>query len=159
MAVGESEAVSMRVLLNTKPSLLSNKTGVGCYVLNLYKELLKSGIEVVPTLDTRAGALVCSLSKASSRLREYLGKWYPSSVSKVGDALVSRLSLRREDRSRFDIYHETSVDRLPEMHVRRIRTIYDLSFVSCPEFLTESFAMNAARNITKNISAVERNGA
>ena len=41
----------MRILLNTKPMVFSNKTGVGYYVANLYRELRKTGIVVIPTLE------------------------------------------------------------------------------------------------------------
>jgi glycosyltransferase involved in cell wall biosynthesis len=146
----------MRVLLNTKPSLISNKTGVGYYVFNLYRELLKSGADVTPTLNAKSGALVGSLSRASALLRKHVGKWYPSFVSKLGDSLIGHLSSRGEGSASFDIYHETSLDPMPETDIMSVRNIYDLAFISCPGFLDEDFAKNAGMNIIKSVPAVER---
>ncbi|MEW6416527.1 MAG: glycosyltransferase family 1 protein [Nitrospirota bacterium] len=141
----------MRVLLNTKPFVLSHKTGVGYYVFNLYRELLKSGIDVVPTLDTTSRTLVSSLSKVSSRLRNLMGKWYPSFVRYIGDALISGLSEKDGNTSSFDIYHETSLDPLPEIKTKSVCNLYDLSFMNCTEFLPEDFVKNARTNVTKNV--------
>lgn len=147
----------MRVLLNTKPLALYGKTGVGYYVFNLYRELVRSGVDVVPTLDARSQALVGSLSKVSSFLRERVGKWYyPSLVSKIGDSLVSRFSLKGEGVAAFDVYHETSLDALPEVRPRSVCNLYDLSFISCPEFLTEDFARYAMMNVRRNVLEVKR---
>lgn len=146
----------MRVLLNTKPLVLFNKTGVGYYVFNLYRELRKSGIDVIPTLDATSRTLVSSLSKVSSQLRRLIGKWYPPFVRHIGDALISRLSKKDGNTPFFDIYHETTLDPLPDMNATSICNLYDLSFMSCPEFLTEDFAQYAKTNVTRNIPHVKR---
>jgi glycosyltransferase involved in cell wall biosynthesis len=145
----------MRVLFNTKPLTLYGKTGVGYYVFNLYRELLKSGIDVVPTLDDRSRALVNFLSRASSLIRMRIAKWYPSFVSDIGNSLIRTLS-QKEDRSHFDIYHETSIDPLPGVSAVTVCNLYDLSFMSCPEYLTKDFLDYASEHVTKNVSAVRR---
>ncbi|MEW6002589.1 MAG: glycosyltransferase family 1 protein [Nitrospirota bacterium] len=145
----------MRVLLNTKPLVLSNRTGVGYYVFNLYRELLKSGIEVIPTLDTGSQRFLNSLSRLSSRLRILFGKWYPPIVKNVGDTLIGHL-FKRETASSYDLYHETSLDLLPEMNITKVCNLYDLSFVSCPDYLTEDFAHYAKNNVIKNVQMVKR---
>lgn len=146
----------MRVLLNTKPFLLANKTGVGYYILNLYEALKKAGIDVVPTIDSRSRTLVNSLSEVSSRLRSFVGKRYPSFVSKIGDSFISYLSRREETRAAFDIYHETSFDLLPEMRITSVCNLYDLSFISCPDFILEDFRNLMKANVTENVLKAER---
>lgn len=146
----------MRVLLNTKPLILSNKTGVGYYTFNLYSELLRSGIDVIPTLDITSQTLVSSLSKVSSQMRRLTGKWYPSFVRYIGDALISRLSKKEGNTPFFDIYHETSLDPMPEIKTKSVCNLYDLSFMNCTEFLPGDFVKNARTNVTKNVLTAKR---
>ncbi len=143
----------MRVLLNTKPSLLYNKTGVGYYVFSLYRELLKSGIDVIPTLDAESKTLIGSLSKMSSLPRKILGEWYSTFAQRMGDLLISLLS---SEKASFDIYHETSLDPMPDTGTRSICTVYDLSFFSCPELLPEDFVRRARSDMSRNISIADR---
>ncbi len=146
----------MRVLLNTKPLTLYGKTGVGYYVFNLYRELVRYGIRVTPTLDDRSRTLVSALSKVSSFLRKRIGTRYPSLVSKIGDSLVRVLSLKGDGTAAFDLYHETSLDALPAVRPKSVCNLYDLSFISCPEFLTGDFARYATKNVSRNVREVER---
>lgn len=146
----------MRVLLNTKPLVLFDKSGVGYYALNIYRELLKSGIAIVPTLDTGSQTLINSLSKLSSRLRSVLGRWYPSFIIQFGDALISRLSRKDEAKAHFDIYHETSLDPLPEINARIVCNLYDLSFLRFPQFFVKEFAQYVSANVKKNVLSAER---
>lgn len=145
----------MRVLFNTKPSILYNKTGVGYYVLNLYNELLRSGIDIVPTVDKGSRTLLNSLSKISSRLRKIAGKRYPSFIPKVGDAMIKVL-YKRSDPLPFDIYHETSLDPIPWTDAAIVCNIYDLSFIRCPQFLIKEFSGYAERNIRENVLKARR---
>lgn len=146
----------MRVLLNTKPLLLSGKTGVGYYVFNLFRALQKAGEDVVPTFDMRSRTLLTPLSKVSSRLRRLMGTRYPSLVGKAGDFLISRLSLKEENEAVFDLYHETSYDPIPEERVVNVCNLYDLSFVSCPELLIKEFMHPMKTNVTANVPRARR---
>lgn len=146
----------MRVLLNTKPLVLFDKSGVGYYALNIYRELLKSGVDIVPTLDTNSQTLINSLSKVSSRLRTVLGRWYPSFIIQFGDALINRLSKKDETKAHFDIYHETSLDPLPEVSARIVCNLYDLSFIRFPQFFVKEFAQYVTANVKKNVLSAER---
>lgn len=155
MADRESEDVTMRVLFNTKPLTLYGKTGVGYYVFNLYRELLRSGIDVVPTLDDRSRALVNFLSRVSSLTRMRIAKWYPSFIADIGNSLIRTLS-QKEDICHFDIYHETSIDPLPGVSAVPVCNLFDLSFMSCPEYLTKDFLDHASEHVAKNVSASRR---
>lgn len=146
----------MRVLLNTKPLVLFDKSGVGYYALNIYRELLKSGVDIAPTLDTGSQTLINSLSKLSSRLRSVLGRWYPSFIIQFGDALIGRLSRKDETRLPFDIYHETSLDPLPAVSARIVCNLYDLSFLRFPQFFVKEFAQYVSANVKKNVLSAER---
>lgn len=146
----------MRVLLNTKPLVLFDKSGVGYYTLNIYRELLKSGVDIVPTLDTKSQTLINSLSKVSSQLRSALGKWYPSFIIRIGDALIGSLSRKEEAKVPFDIYHETSLDPLPEVSAKIVCNLYDLSFLRFPHFFIKEFAQYVSANVKKNVLSAER---
>lgn len=146
----------MRVLLNTKPLVLFDKSGVGYYTLNIYRELLKSGVDIVPTLDTKSQTLINSLSKVSSQLRSALGKWYPSFIIRIGDALIGSLSRKEEAKVPFDIYHETSLDPLPEISAKIVCNLYDLSFLRFPHFFIKEFAQYVSANVKKNVLSAER---
>lgn len=146
----------MRVLLNTKPLVLFDKSGVGYYTLNIYRELLKSGIDIVPTLDTKSQTLINSLSKMSSQLRSVLGKWYPSFIIRIGDALIKSLSKKEAAKVHFDIYHETSLDPLPEISAKIISNLYDLSFLRFPHFFIKEFSQYVGANVKKNVLSAER---
>lgn len=146
----------MRVLLNTKPLVLFDKSGVGYYTLNIYRELLKSGIDIVPTLDTKSQTLINSLSKVSSQLRSALGKWYPSFIIRVGDALIKSLSKKEAAKVHFDIYHETSLDPLPEISAKIVSNLYDLSFLRFPHFFIKEFSQYVSANVKKNVLSAER---
>ena len=147
----------MRVLLNTRPLALFKKTGIGYYVFNLHRELLKSDIEIVTTLDTKSRTLVNSLSRISTQLRRLLGERYNPVAKFFGDALIGRLSKKGTAESFFDIYHETSLDPMPEINARRtICNVYDISFLRYPEYLTEDFAGYAAANVRRSVTAADR---
>lgn len=146
----------MRVLLNTKPLVLFDKSGVGYYVFNIYRELLKSGLDIVPTLDPKSQTVINSLSRMSSRIRSALGKLYPSFVIPLGDALISRLSKKKEATIPFDIYHETSLDPLPEVSSKIVCNLYDLSFLRFPHFFIKEFADYVSVNVIKNVLSAEK---
>lgn len=146
----------MRVLFNAKPLLLADKTGVGYHILNLYKALQKAGIDVVPTIDSRSQIVVNSLSKISSRLRSFMGKRYPSFVSKIGNSLVSHLSCGGKTKALFDIYHETSLDPLPDTCITSVCNLYDLAFISCSDFILEEFRDLMEANVTENVLKAQR---
>jgi len=143
----------MRILFNTKPFQMSDKTGVGYYVLNLYSRLLDSGINVVPTLDTKSQKMVSSLSKISLRLRNIFGERYSSVIRHIGDAFISSLSRKKGS---FDLYHETTLDPMPDMDIPRIYTVYDLSFFSCPELLPADFVKKVGSSVSGNVSVSDR---
>lgn len=146
----------MQVLINTKPLVLFDKSGVGYYVLNIYRELLQSGVDIVPTLDPKSQTMINSLSKVSLRIRGVLGKWYPSFIIRLGDALISRLSEKEEAKVPFDIYHETSLDPLPEVSAKIVCNLYDLSFLRFPHFFIKEFAEYVSANVKKNVLSAER---
>lgn len=146
----------MRVLLNTKPLVLSDKTGVGYYVFNLYHELLNAGVEVVPTLGIKSQGFVNSLSKVSSYLRRLFPGWPPLFMRRIGDLFIQGLSRNKANEPLYDIYHETSLDPLLDINTTAVCNLYDLSFISCPQFLTEDFAEYARTNVTKNLLSVKR---
>lgn len=146
----------MRILLNTKPLVLSDKTGVGYYVFNLYQELLKLGVDVTPTLDTGSQVFVNFLSKISFYLRRLFPNWPPGIVKRAGDLFIGRLSKGNMAEPAYDIYHETSLDFMPENGFKRVLNLYDLSFLSCPEFLVEDFARYASENVTRNVLSADR---
>lgn len=146
----------MRVLLNTKPFVLSEKTGVGYYVYNLYQELLKCDLEVIPTFGNSSKSFVNSMSKVSSYLRRFFPGWPPAFLRDLGDLFVGRLLRGKMNEPVYDIYHETSLDVMPEIKAKKVLNIYDLSFITCPEFLVKDFAESARANITKNALLADR---
>ncbi|MDA8434249.1 MAG: glycosyltransferase family 1 protein [Nitrospiraceae bacterium] len=146
----------MRVLLNTKLLMCSNRAGIGVYVANLYDELKKAGIDVVPTLDNGSISLVRTVGNASARLRSVFGKFYPPFVKKAGDALYRHFHGKEASAGRYDLYHETSLDPMPEVGGRIVCNVYDLSFVRFPELFVEGFAEKATPNLRENVSRSER---
>jgi len=146
----------MRVLLNTKPLVLHDKTGVGYYVFNIYHGLLRAGIEVIPTLGLRSQGFVNSLSRVSSYIRRLFPTWPPLFLRQMGDLIVQKLARDSAVTPRYDIYHETSLDPLLEVDAISVCNLYDLSFIDCPEFLIKEFADYARKNISRNISLVKR---
>ncbi len=146
----------MRVLLNTKLLMTSNKAGIGSYVFNLYNELLKAGIDVVPTLSETSFSLVSSIGSVSSRLRATFGKFYPPFVRRVGDAVYRHLYQKDTGVSAYDLYHETVLEPMPVIRTRSVCNIYDFSFVRYPGFFIEGFAEKARMNVGRNAAAVDR---
>lgn len=146
----------MRVLINTKPLVFPNKSGISYYVFNLYSELIRSGIDIIPTLDNKSSSLLSSLSRVSCRLRAYFGKMYPSFVINIGDAMIGFLSERNTDTPIYDLYHETSFDPIPEIKAKSIFTLYDVAVFRHPEFFTDYFAKYTTSNIMKNIATAHR---
>lgn len=146
----------MRILLNTKMLMCAQKTGVGYYVFNLYNELLKAGIDVVPTLGDRSYSLLSSVSKASARLRATFGKFYPAFVKRAGDSVYRYLNQRETDVSAYSLYHETSLEPLPALKTKSVCNIYDLSFVRYPDYFTSEFAERARVNAGGNAAAADR---
>ena len=146
----------MRVLFNTKPFLLSDKTGVGYHILNLYKALKTAGIDVVPTINSRSGTVISSLSEVSSHFRKVIGKRYPSFIRKIGDSLMSYLSREGDNTADFDIYHETSLDPLPEIHITSVCNLYDLSFISCPDLVSDDLKNLMKANMAPNLMRAGR---
>ena len=146
----------MRVLLNTKPLIFTNKTGVGYYVCNLYRALQENGLDVVPTLSDDAGALINALSRVSCFVRRHAGSWYSSVATKIGDPLVRRLSRKAEAKSVFDLYHETSLDPIPPESAVCVCNIYDLSFISYPQYVKGDFAGYARTSVTENSKIAKR---
>lgn len=146
----------MRVLLNTKLLMTSNKAGIGSYVFNLYNELLKAGIDVVPTLSERSFSLVSSIGSVSSRLRATFGKFYPPFVRRVGDAVYRHLYQKDTGVSAYDLYHETDLELMPAIQTRSVCNIYDLSFERFPEFFLKGFPERARTVVSANVAAAER---
>lgn len=145
----------MRVLFNTKPFVLYQKTGVGYYVFHLYNQLLRSGIDIVPTVSVSSQNMLNLLSRISSYLRNRAGRWYPPFIKDIGDALIKALH-KKDDPLPVDIYHETSLDTLPRTDSAIVYNIYDLSFLRCPQFLIKEFAEYAERNVRANIMNARR---
>ncbi|GAB4419842.1 MAG: glycosyltransferase family 1 protein [Thermodesulfovibrionales bacterium] len=56
----------------------------------------------------------------------------------------------------YDIYHETSLAQMPEFAGKKIMNLYDLSFLSCPEFLVKDFAHYARENVKRNVLFADR---
>lgn len=146
----------MRVLLNTKLLMSSNKAGIGSYVFNLYNELLKAGIDVVPTLSETSFSLVSSLGGLSSRLRANFGKFYPPFIRRIGDVVYRRLYQKETGVSAYDLYHETNLELMPAIHTRSVCNIYDLSFERFPEFFLKGFPKRARAVVSTNAAAAER---
>ncbi len=145
----------MRVLLNTKP-LIFKKTGIGYYVTNIRRELLQAGIDVVPTVDETAQGLFSSLSEVSSRMRGMAGRFYPSFVKSLGDLLISSFSVRSSGDRSFDIYHETSVERMPAVTSGAVANLYDLLFVHYPVLLPAAIAETARPDMAANMKRADR---
>lgn len=151
--------MTMRVLLNTKPFLLNHKTGVGYYVFNLYRELLKSKIDVTPTICDTSNSFIGSLSRISCRLRGFMGKYYPDSLVRyLGDSLINQASCNDGKIPNFDIYHETSLDLLPEINSIAVSNLYDtIPFLDDHHgLLNEDFINHARTNIRVNMQAAKR---
>lgn len=146
----------MRVLLNTKPLLLHDKTGVGYYVLNIYRELTDAGIEVIPTLNDKSHTLINSLSRVSSGLRSLYGKRYLPVAIKIGDAITDRLLRGKKGNLSYDIYHETSIDPMPGVNAVSVCNLYDLAVMNYGQCFKEDFARYVRENVTKNIHASRR---
>jgi len=134
----------------------SNKAGIGSYVFNLYNELLKAGIDVVPTLSETSFSLVSSIGSVSSRLRATFGKFYPPFVRRVGDAVYRYLYQKDTGASAYDLYHETNLELMPAIHTRSVCNIFDLSFEHFPGFFLEGFAERAGTIASANAAAAER---
>lgn len=147
---------NLRVLLNTKILMCANKAGVGTYVLNLHNELVKAGVDVVTPLDETSISLVNSAGKVSARLRAVFGKYYPSFVSRIGDAVYQYLYQGETREPVYDLYHETILEPMPVIHTRSVCNIYDLSFVRFPNFFMEGFADKAGKNAGANASSANR---
>ncbi|MDA8104863.1 MAG: glycosyltransferase family 1 protein [Nitrospiraceae bacterium] len=146
----------MRVLLNTRLLICSHRAGVGFYVFNLYNELLKAGIDVVPTLDDSSIALVKSIGDLSARMRTTFGKYYPPFVKKMGDAVYRSFHRRDAAVTSYELYHETSLDPIPSIGARSVCNVYDLAVMRFPELFVDGFAKEVTPNILGNISASER---
>ena len=146
----------MRILLNTKLLMCSNRAGIGFYVANLYHELRKAGIDVVPTLDNGSITLVRSIGNISARMRSVFGKFYPPFVRRAGDAVYRHLHKKEARIAAYDLYHETSLDPMPEISSRCVCNVYDLSFVRFPQLFVDGFAKEATPLLRKNVSLSER---
>jgi len=146
----------VRILLNTKMLMCAHKSGIGYYVFNLRKELLKAGVDVVPTLDDRSVSLMSSVGKTSARLRASFGKFYPPFIKRVGEAAYRYLHKKDTAVSAYDLYHETSLEPMPVIQTRSVCSIYDLSVMRFPGFFPEDFAERALRNMIKNASEARR---
>jgi glycosyltransferase involved in cell wall biosynthesis len=146
----------VRVLLNTKLLMCSNRAGIGFYVDNLYKELRKAGVDVVPTLEDGSISLVRSIGGLSSRMRSVFGKFYPPFIRQAGDAVYRYFHKKEASVTRYDLYHETSLDPMPEVGSRSVCNVYDLSFIRFPELFVEGFAKTATENLRKTASVSER---
>ncbi len=147
---------AMRILLNTIPLLFAHKTGIAYYIFNLYRGLLDSGVEVIPTVDTESGKLVSSLARLSSRLRTRMGRWYPSQVKTAGTALIRLFSKKDSGSLHYDLYHEASLFPMPEIRTRSVCNLYDLSFIRFPDFFLEDFVREVTVNVKKNVSKAEK---
>ena len=145
----------MRIILNTKP-LMFRKSGIGYYISNIYRELRLAGIDVIPTVGDTANGLISSLGAVSARLRNIFGKYYPPFVKPMGDFLISYVASRAEAKRRYDIYHETSVERMPEVTAGAVANLYDLSFVHFPEMLPAAIAETARPDMTANLQRADR---
>lgn len=149
----------MRILLNTKPSLLSQKTGIGYYVFNLYKELIKLNVDVTPTINKTSNDFLGFLSRLSCHLRQSFGKFYPNSLVRfIGDFLINRSNLSSAKTSAFDIYHETSLDQIPEINANIIFTLQDtIPFINDYQISYDKNFINYAQtNIRANTHKAKR---
>jgi glycosyltransferase involved in cell wall biosynthesis len=145
----------MRILLNTKPMVFSNKTGVGYYVSNLYRSLREYGTDVIPT-NGKTASLIDVLGKISTRVKRSIGMDHSPFLRMVGDNLAALVLREGTPGGDYDLYHETTFDPLPETKQRLVCNIYDLSFIRFPGYFTEGFAEESKRNISKNVSIAER---
>ncbi len=149
----------MRVILNTKPAILNYKSGIGYYVFNLHRELLKFNIDVNPTISVASGNFVGSLSKVSCGLRRFMGKYYPNSIVRyLGDFIINHVSINSVKASKFDIYHETIFDPLPEVDSIVITNLYDtILFIKDYHGLYNKDFINYAKtNIRVNVQNAKR---
>ena len=146
----------MRILLNTKPLVLSDKSGIGYYVSNLHRELMAIGIDVHPTLDAKSLRVLNTLRRMSFSLRRSLGKWNSSSLCQMGDTLIRHLSGRGAKGLDYDLYHETSLDLMPDMKMRSLCNLYDLAFIRHPELLPPHLASFWRANVERNVRTSKR---
>ncbi len=146
----------MKILLNTKMLMCAQKSGIGYYVFNLRKELLKAGLDVVPTLSDDSVSLVSSIGRMSAALRASFGKFYPPFIKKVGDAVYRHLHPKEAAVTAYDLYHETSLELMPAIRTPSACNIYDLSVVRFPGYFPEDFAAPAKANIIENTAKADR---
>lgn len=146
----------MRILLNTRPLVSSRKTGIGYYVSNLYRELVASGIEVFPTIDVKSQGVLNLLRRTSSCVEKKLGNWFPSSLGHMGHDLVCYLSGRGASSLDYDLYHEPSLESMPEIKSRSVCNLYDLAFEIHPELLSSNLASFWRTNVEKNARTAKR---
>lgn len=146
----------MRILLNTKPMVFSNRTGVGYYVANLYHSLRESGADVIPTNGKTAGSLMDVLGRVSAHVKRSIGIDHSPFLRMMGDNLAALVLRKGSHGDGYDLYHETTLDPLPDAKQRFVYNIYDLSFIRFPSYFTKGFAEKSKRNVSKNVSIAER---
>ena len=146
----------MRILLNTKPLVLSDKSGIGYYVSNLHRELRASGIDVHPTLDAKSQRVLNTLRKISFSMRRSLGKWDFPFLCQLGDTLIRNLSGGGPKGLHYDLYHETSLDLMPDIKMRSLCNLYDLAFIRHPELLPPRLASFWRANVERNVKVAKR---
>jgi len=140
----------MRVILNTRP-LLFKKTGIGYYIHNLYRELLRSEeVEVCTTLGSAPADALGFMSKVSQAGRKIFGNKILKVSIPVGDFLISRAEKKPPGA---EIYHETNYDVIPAGNWRSVANVYDLAFVKYPEFLPKEVVKKCSSNLTNVLKA------
>lgn len=144
----------MRVLLNTKP-LLFRKSGIGYYIENILQALRQEGVEVVPTVVYER-SMIGGLGLAAGRLRGLLGRFYPPFVKPLGDALIRYVSGRKLSAKRFDVYHETGLERMPPVQAGKVCNLYDLVGVRFPEVLPPDLAGSLPGDLKRNFAEADR---
>ncbi len=145
----------MRVIFNTK-TLLVKKTGIGYYIYNLYRELLRSKeVEVYPTvnIDKPIGSVLRFMVSAVSVSRKVLGDSALKFVTSVGDFLISKISGRKNKALDAEIYHEAAYDIIPDGKWKSVANIYDLSFLKHPECLPERILHKCRLNLNNILRA------
>jgi glycosyltransferase involved in cell wall biosynthesis len=144
----------MRVILNTNPLLLQ-KTGIGYYICNLYKGLVKAKeVEVYPTMSNLSLKTFGLMSKHAQWLRKILGDFTLRFSIPAGDFLISKTE-RKGKLPEADIYHEANYDMIPAGTWKTVANIHDLTFLHHPEFVPEKVLEKCRKNL-ENILKADR---
>lgn len=126
----------MRVILNTAPLLLQ-KSGIGYYIFNLYRELSRSEeVEVYPTVDITSLRTIGFMSRSAQLLQKLFGDTVLKVSVPVGNFLISKAEKKHDSQSA-EIYHEANYDTIPKGSWMTVANIHDLTFLRYPEYMSE----------------------